>query len=693
MTAFDGDVPPAVDSRPLRALRQPSNGDAAIRTKIAGTLLLAAPGAMLWSLDEGWGHRFAERLLSLALTVAMLLAVLGLGLRIVTRCRWSRGHRLEQLGLAFALGWSVMTSVLLVMATLHAFRLEVFGPFMIVAYLWWGCGCDGSHNGWSALMQFQGRRRVRLYLRKRYRWASGAMTLLLIAAACCWAAGPVWDWDSEMYHLPNAQFFLDHHGLAVSQENEFCNLSGQAYLWYAIPLQFDLETAPALWMWLCTVTASLLAGGFAARWIGPRTGLWTPLIYWSGALVTAVATTARTEPAVSLLLLAAVVILTPILRGKEKWTPSSILAAGLLIGSAAGVKYQGLFAWPILALWMGFSVVRRPALRNAPSFVALISIWCVALTITSPWWVKNWQAFGNPLYPAMSSASETAAARDDSSQARYGPSHQTRSFPGPLTMAREFALMFVNPNRLDGPPGHFPHYLFLLMPGLFALRKHPFVAGCVLWGCAYYLLSFSLVAMPRYLFPIFPLWSIGVAYIFSECESRYRLTVFFPGLLFFSTLFVLVMPARLLRTPMLAEYLVGKTDEKPLLRHIAHGFHETIDWINRETPEGSRILMCWDARIFRLDREATIDPLRTTWSRLWSEGRTAPEEVRTYLLEQGYDYVFVNEGSLRYNVSVTGHVAAEALTAFEAERDRLVPGVLTPVHHSGSVVVYRVVSE
>jgi hypothetical protein len=199
--------------------------------------------------------------------------------------------------------------------------------------------------------------------------------------------------------------------------------------------------------------------------------------------------------------------------------------------------------------------------------------------------------------------------------------------------------------------------------------------------------------MPRYLFPIFPLWSIGVAYLFSECESRYRLTVFFPGLLFFSTLFVLIMPARLLRTPLLVKYLIGMNDDRPLLRHIAHGFHDSLDWINRETPGDSHILMCWDARIYRLQRKVTIDPLRTTWSRLWSDERSTPEHVRAYLCERGYSYVFVNEGSLRYNAIVTGHVPPEALTAFEAERDRLVPGVLTPVHQSGSVVVYRVVCD
>ncbi|MFN0195527.1 MAG: hypothetical protein ACKVT0_02180 [Planctomycetaceae bacterium] len=658
-----------------------------------GTILLALPGVVRWLTPESGIHRLAERLSSCTLTIALALTVLGLGIRLVNRYGWSRGHRLEQLGLAFALGWTLLTLALLLLATLHLFYPQVWGPLILAAYFWWGCGTSGSHNGWSAVKDFQVRRRARLYLRKRYRSLSGALMLLLIVAAFCWSAGPVWDWDAEMYHLPNTKFFLDHHGLAVSYDNEFPNLSGQAYLWYAIPLYFGLDAVPAMWMWLSTVVTSLLAGGYAARWIGPRTGLWTPLVFWSGAIVTAVATTARTEPLVSVLLLAAVVLLTPILTRRERWNWPTIIAAGLLIGSAAGVKYQGFFAWPILALWMLVSWLRSDSTNRMRSFAAMSAVWMIALMVTAPWWVKNWSAFGNPLYPVVSGSARSNSTPPTSSDSAYGPAHQTRGIPTPFTMFREFGLMFINPNRLDGPPGQFPHYLFLLLPGLFWLRKHPVVIGCVVWGCAYYLLSFSLVAMPRYLFPIFPLWSIGVAYLLSECESRYRLTVFFPGLLFFSTLFVLVLPARLLRTPLLAEYLIGKTDDRPLLQHIAHGYHDALDWINKNTPADSRILMCWESREYRLRRAVTIDPLRTTWSSLWSDGRSTPDEIRRELNRRQYDFMLVNVGSLKYNVSVTGHIPAEVLTTFESQRDLLVPEVLTPVYQTGSAIVYRVQGE
>ena len=114
---------------------------------------------------------------------------------------------------------------------------------------------------------------------------------MIIAITFLWAWGPVWDYDAEMYHLPNAADILRHHGLVVDRLQPLANLPGQAYLWFALGLSAGSEAYSALLMWWATVVTSLLAACIASRWFGMHAALWTVPIYWSGLIVHAVAST------------------------------------------------------------------------------------------------------------------------------------------------------------------------------------------------------------------------------------------------------------------------------------------------------------------------------------------------------------------------------------------------------------------
>jgi hypothetical protein len=563
-------------------------------------------------------------------------------------------------------------------------HVAIILPLSIVLFVVFGLGFGSRLSGWSTIRAVRIDRVLTQFGLKRYRTINVALTLSACGMTFLWAAGPVWDWDAEMYHLPASQFLADHAGLAVSRDNALQNLPGQAHLWYALGLMAGQEEFPALLMWLAAVATSGLAACFAARWIGMHTALWTPLIYWSGVIVSTVAATPRVEPAYGLMFLTAVSLLYPAFAGKRTLDWQTVLLAGLCLGTAAGIKYQGLYGWVIVAAWFCWATVRQEMSRRRQMTLRTAAMFLIAIAVTSPWWIKNTIAWGNPVYPVFGSSRETADQL-----------HNAASYSAKVQFESSFLFdatigVFSSPNRLNGPPNHFPHYLFLLLPLLFVVKRNSAVTTVVLIGVAYYALSMSLALCTRYTFPMLSLLSIGSAYVFARFERGWKMRVLLSGLLAFSSMFVILLPARLVRLPQLASYLCGITDERPLLSTITPDFYAAIDWLNANTGADAVILMCWEAREQRLRRESVIDPGMRTWPALFSEGRTTAAEVANFLETQRIDYLLVNEGKLRYDVYDAGWLEEELLEEFHRQRDQLEGRVLTPVFRQRLVTVYRV---
>ena len=90
------------------------------------------------------------------------------------------------------------------------------------------------------------RRLLQIYVRKRYRTTPALLTVGVELMTFLWALSPIRDWDSQIYHLPSAEFMMEHSGLAVSWDRPLFNLPGPAYLWYALGLMAGQDNFAAL---------------------------------------------------------------------------------------------------------------------------------------------------------------------------------------------------------------------------------------------------------------------------------------------------------------------------------------------------------------------------------------------------------------------------------------------------------------
>ncbi len=647
-------------------------------------LALAAPVAGAMAFPPGVIHTVCDRLAGPALLAICNLTCCGTGGRIVHRLLANdRFHPIERLGLAFVTGWAALGLVWLGLAACGLFLPLVVLGVALPAFAFGGLGLDRRESGWNQLAGVPWRGLARLYLSRPQFGLPAILALGVITNALLWATGPVSDWDSEMYHLPLARFLVDHHGLAPSFDSPLMNVPGAAHLWYAAGLMAERDNFAPLCVWQATLWLSILGGAYAARRVGTHAAFWTPPIFWSAVLVSAVAASACVEPVYGLMLFAAFLLLQPGLSESGQLTTGRVLMAGLCLGTAAGVKYQAMYGWPLAALCIGVATLINPRLRTAKHVAHWLGMFLVAAAVVAPWWIKNARAFDNPVYPALNRGQVDANSLTHANP--IGP-RQVRHWG---SLATDTATQFLSPNHCSGPPNQFPNYLFLLLPLLMIAPRQRAVAMAVGLGLAYHAVAISLTIIHRHSYPAFVLLSIGVAYLLAWGATR-RLALVGSTLLSLALIFSLLLPSRVTRFPLLLASLVGVNDGAPLLESVSPGFHAALDWLNKHTEKQDRVLFCWDARQYRLQRPVIIDPGGCTWHTLFANGRSTAPQVAHYLHAQRVNFVLVNYGSLQYGVLKSHTIAAAALDEFKRQRALLLDQVLTPVFQRGPVTVYSV---
>jgi len=436
--------------------------------------LLAARAAGFWSFVLGGARFDAEsvRLLlgwgaaPLLLALALWIAAWGSGRRAlrVLRAR-GRGGLVEvaaaALGLGllgqcvFALGWAGLLSPVPLAALAMAAAVCAVGALP---------------------------RPARPKLPRLMPAAGAAAGLLAFAGLCVIlrALAPATDWDVRAYHLAVPELYLR---AGRSLPLPWLIHSHWPHLMetlYALPLAAGRDGAAAL---LHAGAAALLV--FGVFLAGSAAG--GPVAGWSAALLLAAqpallreAGTAHCDAGAALFALAAAAALA---RAEKESGDGWLAAAGLLAGLGAACKLTMLAP---LAAW-----TLRLALRRRPRAAAVFA--GAAALMVAPWFLKEWLASGDPVWPfapRLFGLPAAAAALGSRAPSRW-------SFPPPAWM-----LSF------DGPG-----YLLLPLAGLAALSRRaraaaPGALERLLWIAAgpLLLLVWREHGVWRYLMPV---WAAG----------------------------------------------------------------------------------------------------------------------------------------------------------------------------------------
>lgn len=218
----------------------------------------------------------------------------------------------------------------------------------------------------------------------------------------------------------NASFDAIYYHLGIAQQNEVLGgiyrtpegwivdglplLASVIYTWpFVFPSTdlFDSMMACAHMEYVLFV-ATLVSVPVLVRWLVPRSqtwGAWVSMFLFPAIIVYDAGLHSGNDHIAAFW---AVPIWIALRRSWERLEPRSLALFAVAASGALMTKYQafGLLVAPALALlfrgaWLGARETGAPGWRGLGVTLA------VALSITTPHWLKNWVWYGDPLFPAL----------------------------------------------------------------------------------------------------------------------------------------------------------------------------------------------------------------------------------------------------------------------------------------------------
>lgn len=224
-------------------------------------------------------------------------------------------------------------------------------------------------------------------------------------------------YDSRWYHLALPEHFAAAKGIFRAPEGWFHTALPQlACLVYVWPYLFGWvhpfdQVLLAAHLELVLFLWTLLSVGPVVRWLVPKARVpaaWAAYFLFTGIFCYDSTLNGGADHIAAFFALPLLLALRRVWRAFE---PRDSILLGLMLAGAAHVKAQSveLLVFPILAVvvrsvWLlGRTLARRP-LPGVGRFAWLTGPLVVAgvmLLATTPFWLKNWIWYGDPVYPAL----------------------------------------------------------------------------------------------------------------------------------------------------------------------------------------------------------------------------------------------------------------------------------------------------
>jgi 4-amino-4-deoxy-L-arabinose transferase-like glycosyltransferase len=313
-----------------------------------------------------------------------LLALLSyvLGRTLTYRCPYR--FLSERVVFCSSVGLGTIAYLIFLLGLVHGLRREVVIPCLVIAA---GFCVRSWRELWTELKgSFENRKRWALGL-----LAAGSVIALLWRF---WVLPlyPPTGFDATMYHLPVAKFYVQQHGLAFNPYIRFSSFPQLDEMLFALALLlFDDALAP-LTQFLIMFLIALAVYAWGRRLFSPRAGLWAAAIWLSNPVVLWLGTTAYVDLGVTLFVCVGAYAFFNWLETREE---SWLLLSAVLLGFAASSKYTGLFPVCAFGLVLLYLQIRRHSFREVAVFAAVI------LVVAAPWYIRNFQYTGNPVFPNL----------------------------------------------------------------------------------------------------------------------------------------------------------------------------------------------------------------------------------------------------------------------------------------------------
>jgi 4-amino-4-deoxy-L-arabinose transferase-like glycosyltransferase len=615
----------------------------AFSPKLSGRLLWSGLVALILAvrglvpprdLEAGGLLAIRDAALSLSHWLMFLLVAVALGLWLQRRISPPDMQDLEKLLYGFALGLGLLAYLVLGLGL-----AGVMYPALIAGVTVGSAFLAAPSMGQLFAHLASGCRSLQVWLKsgKALERISLVVTGLIALLALIHTLGPAWDYDGLMYHLPGPAIFLANHRIQPNLD-----------IWYAngpfaveMLFTFGLAHGDAIFAklihyafgWLY-VAAAVMA---AKRWLGEREAWLSSVVLLGMPTLPIWAAFAYVDLGwASFEFLGVCAAVRWWQTRSERW----LILAGLLTGVAMGTKYTGLAGFAALACLVALLSWRQGLahlLRSSSIFAG------IALLIASPWYLKNWLWFGNPVYPLYFGGPGWDAERLSVYMAYLRSFGAGRDLSDwlllPWNIYARNAQFGAVMNQIDVPSLLFPVLLF------YPLRRGPkpitlllgFAAGrSILWALG--------SQQTRFLLPVFPALALATGHLIHRLirpgPRRMPWHIFLPslavalsGLTLFYQLVVLFKVAPHLPA-------AGWESSHQFLMRIVRDY-PAVDFVNRNLPDDSRVLQLGDGRTFYCPTKCVPDPDHFRWAAQINRSSSAAE-LASWMRGQGFTHLRVS---------------------------------------------------
>ncbi len=337
------------------------------------------------------------------------------------------------------------------------------------------------------------------------------LTLLFVCLATILllrAATPPHAYDEAIYHLAATRQFVEQGRVFPSYDNSMGNQPFLVHMIYAVCLIAKSDIAAKLFSLFLGISTALALYGFCSRFLTRRVGVIALFAFFAAGMVVEVAVTARIDVSLAgMLFLATYSMINYLETERHGWLCVSALFAGFSLG----IKHSA----GMWLLFVGAMYIVERLIRRREHFATVLrrgfGYMCIAAAIASPWYVKNYVWFHNPLYPFLIGEVADFGPQgvryfniDDERKLDAHFDLVRRELPE-VVKAQESVVkhavdlrlqrhamrpweFFIRPNTyLVADFRHYPNYLFLVIPLLFFLRRPKWIVWLLVMSTGFFL--------------------------------------------------------------------------------------------------------------------------------------------------------------------------------------------------------------
>ena len=594
--------------------------------------------------------------------VGLLVWILaGVGRLVLFRTRMLPDEPIDALLFSIAIGFGVIGNLLLLLgltATLHRFAIAYLFLFLL--------GIAGHQGPYiSSLIRDTIKILAPPAENKAFSFfcmilfSLGAIFLLIFAMA------PPVGWDSLMYHLQIPMAFIKEDRIFLPADNMHAAFIGLAHMLYMPFLEIGSISAPALLSGFMAFMFGLTVYALAYKFFDRNAAYMSLAMLWGTSTLLLVAMTPRVDVTLCFyLLLAHYALLTALYSTSQSTSKTSkyFYLSAVFLGLSFGIKYGGLIYAVCLSPLVAYVAFKNGhSLLNASKKILVFGFTFLLLML--PWLGKNWILFETPLYPffdiggrysnrappwivSVSGSERLAATAGIKRLAKIG------SGRAPLNLRDSF----FNPGKITGEGEgryYYSNLLFLLLPlGLFSARKKR-LAWLVIPALLY--IGMIYIRFPRtnirYLLPVIAPFTVAIGFITNWICQRLKP----PKISIICAILLITVSltqtsrvvSRYFDNTGAAKHVFGLISSANYMKKYKIGgirnLSLMLDYVNKNLPADSVILMLFESRSFYFRPRVIQDIMNSNWPLL--SNALKPDEC---LRSTNVTHVLINEGTLKY---------------------------------------------